>query len=83
MIRASVAWKSIPHFKCLNIYSTAISTNERRFVVVRGHIDLTLMFTASPGVRPNVGSFKTISGGDRHATIVGGGLMIRGVSLNY
>lgn len=55
----------------------AVTGNAARIVYVRGFIDLTVLYNGSPGVIIDVGSWKTIIGGDRAATIFGGGLRIR------
>lgn len=48
-----------------------------RIIYVRGRIDLTTLFTGSPGVNVMVGPFKTIIGGDANAEITGGGLYMQ------
>lgn len=55
----------------------AVAGDAPRVVQVRGRIDLTPLFVASPGVWVDVGSHKTIVGGDREALITGGGLRIQ------
>lgn len=57
-------------------FRDAINNNDRRIVIVRGRIDLTALFTGSPGVVLQVGSYKTIEGGDWNAEIFGGGVKL-------
>lgn len=57
----------------------AVAGNERREVYIRGRIDLTQLFTGSPGVRIQVGNFKSIYGVGNNAMLFGGGLSVRQV----
>lgn len=57
----------------------AVTGNDRRVIYVRGRIDFTPLFTGSPGVRFDVGNYKSIVGGDSNAMIFGGGLNVRNV----
>lgn len=55
----------------------AVTGDAPRIIYVRGRIDLTQLFVGSPGVVVDVGSWKTIIGGDANAMIVNGGLRVR------
>lgn len=54
----------------------ALNSAERRIIYVRGRIDLTTLFTGSPGVVLHVGPYKSIIGGDANAMIFGGSLRL-------